>query len=156
MKKINPKSKAIAIAVILTLAMLIPLISLQTAIADPHPYTVKTYAYVEVNPRPVGVGQQAFVTFGIDKVPMTVGQDYGDRWNNLTLIIGYPDGTSKTLTGFVADDTGFYLHYMDTRPRRQLHLPMPLPWRIPNWRKPTAKQAGQQPESIHWRLLHTK
>jgi outer membrane protein assembly factor BamB len=105
MKKINSKLKKITIAVIL-IAML-TLITMQTAMADPHPYTVKTYAYVEVNPRPVGVGQQAFVTFGIDKVPMTVSQAYGDRWNNLTLIIGSPDGTIKTLSGFVADDTGF-------------------------------------------------
>ena len=72
MKKINSKLKKITIAVIL-IAML-TIITMQTAMADPHPYTVKTYSYVEVNPRPVGVGQQAFVTFGIDKVPMTVAK----------------------------------------------------------------------------------
>ena len=56
---------------------------------------------------PVGVGQQAFVSFGIDKAPITASGRFGDRWNNLTLTIGYPDGKSETLTGFMADDTGF-------------------------------------------------
>ena len=107
MKKINPKSKAIAIALLLTLSMLIPLLSFQTALADPHPYIVKTYCYIEVNPKPVGVGQEAFVTFGIDKVPMTVATKYGDRWTNMSVVITDPEGKSTTLTGFTADDTGF-------------------------------------------------
>ncbi len=105
-KKFN-KILATTLTAILLLSIAAAIIAIPTAKADNHPYTVTTYAYVEVNPRPVGVGQEAFVTFGIDKVPMTVATRYGDRWNNLTLTIGYPDGTSKTLTGFVADDTGF-------------------------------------------------
>ncbi|MGD6850424.1 MAG: PQQ-binding-like beta-propeller repeat protein [Candidatus Bathyarchaeia archaeon] len=101
------KFLATTLTAILMLSIAAAIIAIPIATADNHPYQVDTYCYVDVNPRPVGVGQEAFVTFGIDKVPMTVSTRYGDRWDNLTLTIGYPDGTSKTLSGFVADDTGF-------------------------------------------------
>jgi len=101
------KTVAIILTAILTLSIATATLYIPVATADEHPYNVTTYCYVEVNPRPVGVKQDAFVSFGIDKVPMTVSTRYGDRWDNLTLTVGYPDGTHKTLTGFVADDTGF-------------------------------------------------
>ena len=147
---------AIAIAVLMTISVVIPVFNLQTVKADPHPYTVKTYCYVEVNPRPVGVGQQAFITFGIDKVPMTVATRYGDRWTNLTLTINYADGTTKTLSGFTADDTGF--SYTTWTPDRegnytfQCHfLGQYLTGANP---PPTGWTDGTS--SIHWRLLYTK
>ena len=102
----NNKILAIAIALLLTISIATPLY-LQTVKADPHPWTVTTYCYLEVNPIPVGVGQQAFITFGIDKVPMTVSTRYGDRWTNLTVTITDPSGQVTTLSGFTADDTGF-------------------------------------------------
>ena len=104
--KLN-KTLAATLTAILIVSIAATLIAVPSTKADNHPYTVATYCYVDVNPRPVGVGQEAFITFGIDKVPMTVSTRYGDRWNNLTIAIGYPDGTSKTLSGFIADDTGF-------------------------------------------------
>jgi outer membrane protein assembly factor BamB len=102
------KNKLLATTLtIILLASIAATLIIPLTTADVHPYKVATYCYIDVNPRPVGVGQEAFVTFGIDKVPMTVATRYGDRWDNLTITIGYPDGTSKTLSGFVADDTGF-------------------------------------------------
>jgi hypothetical protein len=109
MQKTKKSNKILAttLTILLVLSIATAITSIPSANADVHPYRVTTYAYVDVNPIPVGVGQEAFVSFGIDKVPMTVSTRFGDRWNNLSLTIGYPDGTSKTLTGFVADDTGF-------------------------------------------------
>ncbi|MDR1992051.1 MAG: PQQ-binding-like beta-propeller repeat protein [Nitrososphaerota archaeon] len=98
---------SIIIIAIFMLSIVATIITIPDTTAAVHPYTVTTYCYVDVNPIPVGVGQEAFVTFGIDKSPMTVSNQYGDRWDNLTLTIGYPDGTTKTLTGFRSDATGF-------------------------------------------------
>jgi hypothetical protein len=106
-KNNSGKIKAIAITLLLTLSIAIPTFSLQSANAHDPAWIVKTYAFLDVNPDPIGVGQEAFVTFGIDKVPMTVSAQYGDRWTNLTVTITYPNGDAKTLSGFTADDTGF-------------------------------------------------
>ena len=59
---------------------------------------IKTYAFIAVAPNPIGIGQTANVTFGIDK-PQDVQPTgpYGDRWTNYTVIITKPDGTVKTL-----------------------------------------------------------
>ena len=38
---------------------------------------------------------------------MTASGAYGDRWTNLTVTITDPNGKVTTLTGFIADDTGF-------------------------------------------------
>jgi outer membrane protein assembly factor BamB len=101
-------NKILAIAMItLMLLSTATILFIPSTKADVHPFTVTTYCYVTVNPTPVGVGQEAFISFGIDKAPPNAQAGYGDRWTNLTLTIGYPDGTTKTLTGFKADDTGF-------------------------------------------------
>jgi hypothetical protein len=65
--KNSVKTKAIIIALFLSFTIAVPMFSLQPATADNHPYQVTTYAFCEVNPKPVGVGQEAFITFGIDK-----------------------------------------------------------------------------------------
>jgi len=107
MKKINNKILAVIIATILVLSMAFSIVVLPSANAHTPIWTVKTYAFLDVNPDPIGIGQQAFVSFGIDKVPMTVSAAYGDRWTNLTITVTDPDGQVSTLTGFTADDTGF-------------------------------------------------
>ncbi|MCW4046871.1 MAG: PQQ-like beta-propeller repeat protein [Candidatus Bathyarchaeota archaeon] len=102
-----PKKTTTAIALFLVLTFALSLVGLPAVTAHDPPWMIKTYAFIDVNPDPIGVGQEAFVTFGIDKVPMTVSAQYGDRWTNLTVEITYPDGSKKTLSGFTADDTGF-------------------------------------------------
>lgn len=101
------KSVAIAIAIFLTISMGASTIVVPSSSAHTPPWIVQTYAYIAVEPSPLGIGQEAFVTFGIDKVPMTVSAAYGDRWTNLSVTITEPGGKVDTLTGFVADDTGF-------------------------------------------------
>ncbi len=73
-------------------------------------WQLKTYAFIDANPDPIGIGQTAFITFGIDKVPNTVSGAYGDRWTNLTVTVTDPAGKVTTLSGFRADDTGFLTH----------------------------------------------
>ncbi len=111
MQNLNKISKnrilTIALALLLTLSIATPIFSSQTAKAHSPVWQIKTYAFIDVNPDPIGIGQTAFVTFGIDKVPNTANAAYGDRWTNLTVTITDPNGKATTLSGFVADDTGF-------------------------------------------------
>ncbi|MGD0451163.1 MAG: PQQ-binding-like beta-propeller repeat protein [Candidatus Bathyarchaeia archaeon] len=101
------KTLAIAIALLLTLSIATPIFSLQTVSAHTPPWQIKTYAFIDANPDPIGIGQTAFITFGIDKVPNTVSGAYGDRWTTLTVTVTDPTGKVTTLSGFTADDTGF-------------------------------------------------
>jgi outer membrane protein assembly factor BamB len=104
---LNKDKGSTVAALLLMFAMAFSLIALPAAIAHDPPWSVKTYAYLEINPDPVGVGQTAYVSFGIDKVPQTVSGAYGDRWTNFEIEVTQPDGHIQTLTGFTADDTGF-------------------------------------------------
>ena len=106
-KNLNNKKLAIAIALLLTLSIATPILSMQTANAHTPPWILRTYGFIDVNPDPIGIGQTAFVSFGIDKVPNTVSGAYGDRWTNLTVTITDPNGKVTVLSGFTADDTGF-------------------------------------------------
>jgi outer membrane protein assembly factor BamB len=79
------------------------------AVSNAHTpvWNIETYAFIAVEPSPIGVGQSAFVTYGIDKPPMTANAQYGDRWTNFTITITKPDGKIETLKNLKADDTGF-------------------------------------------------
>ena len=107
MQILRNKTTAIMIALLLVISMSASMMLLPATNAHTPPWTVKTYCFLDVNPDPIGVGQIVYVTFGIDKAPPTANARYGDRWTNLTITITYPDSTTKTLSGFMADDTGF-------------------------------------------------
>ncbi len=70
------------------------------------PFQIPTYAFISAQPNPVGVGQQVSLNFWLDKVPPTANGPYGDRWQNYTVKVTSPDGTSKTLGPFTSDDAG--------------------------------------------------
>ncbi len=97
---------AIAIALFLMLTMAVTLVALPAANAHDPPWTIQTWAYLSVEPNPVGVGQEAFVNFWIDKVPPTAVAQYGDRWHNFTVKVTNPSGNEETLGPFMSDDTG--------------------------------------------------
>ncbi len=115
MKTLKNKTFATMIALILLISIATSMMLVPTASSHTPPWTVKTYAYIDVNPDPVGIGQTVYVTFGIDKVAMTTSGAYGDRWTNFTITVTKPDASKETLTGFTADDTGFsYTKYTPT------------------------------------------
>jgi PQQ-like domain len=106
-KKLMYGSKiAIAIALILTLTMTFAMVALPGVKAHTPPWIIPTYAYINVDPNPVGAGQTAFVNFWLDKVPPTANGAYGDRWENFTVTITDPDGNKQTLGPFTSDDAG--------------------------------------------------
>jgi len=102
------KNKIAAITlVIFFLVSTISLIALiPTSNAHTPPYTIPTFAYISVQPNPVGVGQQASLNFWIDQVPTTANQAWGDRWGNFTVKVTHPDGTIENLGPFTSDAAG--------------------------------------------------
>ena len=97
---------AIAISLFLMFAMAFSLIALPAANAHDPPWTVKTYAFIEVNPNPVGVGQTAYVNFWIDCVPPTAIGSWGTRWHGFKVTVTDPDGHTNDLGTFDSDATG--------------------------------------------------
>jgi hypothetical protein len=100
------KGKAITAITLLMITMTIPMLTLQPATAHSPPYSIPTYAFINVAPNPAGIGQAVTVGFWLVQPAPTSSGPYGDRWQNITLIVGHPDGTKETLGPFTADDTG--------------------------------------------------
>jgi hypothetical protein len=67
---------------------------------------IPTYAYLQVEPNPVGLGQSVFVSMFLDKVPPTASGIAGDRWQGFTVKVTAPDGTTQTLGPYSSDNVG--------------------------------------------------
>jgi hypothetical protein len=106
MKIAKNKTMAIAIAIFLMLSMAASMILVPNANAHSPPWTIPTYAYINVAPNPAGVGQTVTVGFWIQIPPPTASGAAGDRWHNFKVTVTHPDGTTETLGPFTSDDTG--------------------------------------------------
>ena len=99
MQKILKGNKiASAIIIILMISTALPLFALPTKAATS---TKATYAFINVMPNPVGVGQSCLLDVGI---PDPIGAA-GDGWN-LTVTVTKPDNTTETLSPIKTDSTG--------------------------------------------------
>ena len=88
-KKVKLKNKTIAtISVILMLTFS----ALAAGISTVKAADVKTYAFLSVNPNPVGVNQQVQVTIWLSPIPP---ESYVDYFHDLTVTITKPDGTTE-------------------------------------------------------------
>ena len=96
----------IAIALILMIAMVTSIFAVPLANAHDPAWTVPTYAFISVEPNPVGVGQTAYVNFWIDKVPPTAEGIWGSRWHDMQVAVTDPDGHTEELGTFDSDATG--------------------------------------------------
>ena len=106
MKILKNKITAITIAIFFMLSLAASVTNNLTTSAHKPPFTIPTYAYISVQPNPVGVGQQASVNFWIDQVPPTANQAWGDRWENYMVKVTHPDGTVENLGPFESDAAG--------------------------------------------------
>ena len=102
MKIAKDKTATIAIALLLTASMT----TLTMVNAHTPAWQIPTYAYISVAPNPVGVGQTVTVGFWLNQPPPDAGGPYGDRWDNMKVIVTHPDKTTETLGPFTSDDTG--------------------------------------------------
>jgi outer membrane protein assembly factor BamB len=106
MQKTMKKTMAILLTTLFILSATASITLLPITYAHNPALTIPTWAYLSVMPNPVGIGQEAFVNFWIDKAPPTAATIYGDRWQNFKVTVTKPDGTTETLGPFTADDTG--------------------------------------------------
>ncbi len=107
MKMKKDIKKAISIITLSILfASMISVAILPVANAHSPPWQLKTYMFVSIAPNPIGVGQSVNVNFWLNLPPPTANVQYGDRWNNMTVVVTAPDGTKETLGPFSSDDTG--------------------------------------------------
>ena len=106
MQKIKNKTFAILMAAILTISMGASIILLPNADAHTPPWSLPTYAFINIAPAPIGVGQTVNVNLWLQVPPPTASGAYGDRWTDLTVKVTHPDGATETLGPFTSDDTG--------------------------------------------------
>ena len=106
MKISRDKTKSSTAALLFVLTMAATLVALPTANAHTPPWDVRTYAFVTVEPDPIGVGQTALVVFWLDIYPPTAAGKGGDRWRNLEVEVTKPNGDKQTLGPFTSDPVG--------------------------------------------------
>ena len=78
MKKIS-KAKIATITTIITILFGVTMALTPLANAHDPPWNIDTWAYVSVEPSPIGVNQPVFVTMWIDKVPPMSTGPWGPR-----------------------------------------------------------------------------
>jgi hypothetical protein len=105
-KMVKNKIAAIIICIFFILSMIGSITLIPNANAHSPPWQIPTYAYLEVNPNPAGVGQTVNVGFWLGLPTPTASGVYGDRWTGLSVTVKLPDGTTSKLGSFTADDTG--------------------------------------------------
>ncbi len=91
---------------LLILTFAVSLIALPAANAHTPALSIPTWAYLNIAPNPVGVDQTAYVNFWLDKPPPTASGAYGDRWQNMTVTITTPTGSTEKLGPFSSDAVG--------------------------------------------------
>jgi hypothetical protein len=96
---LKTKTATITFAVFLIAAMAIALFPLNTVIGQE---TRSTNAYIGATPNPVGVGQETLLHIGIMQQLSSTAQG----WEDITVTVKHPDGTTETLGPFRTDATG--------------------------------------------------
>jgi hypothetical protein len=110
------KTKTSTIALVLTLTISATFVALPIVSAHEPPWEVPTHAYIVVAPDPIGVGQQLFVVYWLNWIPIGAGGVGGDRWTNLTIEITAPDNSKETFGPYISDPIGGgYLLYTPTQ-----------------------------------------
>ena len=107
------KEKIALLSTLLILSMATSMILLPNANAHTPSWNIQTYAFISVNPNPIGVGQRATVYMWLDEVydqAATSGEagvpanDY--RFHDYELTITLPTGTKTTQTfSYISDPT---------------------------------------------------
>ncbi len=107
MQKINGKILAIALSILFLLSISAAINPQANGALFPGT-TIPVWAYLQVVPDTVGLGQNALLVMWIDKPPPTAQGIFGDRWIGMTIEIVKPDGSKVTLGPFQSDDAGGY------------------------------------------------
>jgi outer membrane protein assembly factor BamB len=106
------KTAAIAIAIFLTLSMLVSMIPNASAqfgggSSTPHvpAWNIPTFAFIFAAPNPIGVGQATYIYVWLSNVFDSAAAVNTYRFNNYNLTITAPDGTKETHIFAIVQDT---------------------------------------------------
>ena len=115
MKFAKNKTAAIAIAIFLMLSMAASMMLVPNTSAHTPAWSIPTYAYINVAPDPIGVGQKVNVIMWLDKVlPNAAAATNSIRMQNYNLTITKPDGTKETHIFATVTDTTSSQYYAYT------------------------------------------
>ncbi len=99
------KTIAIAIAIFLMLSMSASTMLIPSASAHTPAWNIPTFAYIDVAPNPIGVGQVVHVYMWVDKVIANAAINNDIRFKNYELTITAPNGAKTTQTFATVEDT---------------------------------------------------
>ncbi len=115
------KSMSTLVALILISAIAIPLATLPAASAHTPPWQIPTYAFINVSPNPVGVGQKTMIVVWLSDTLPGTAEGNNIRFHNFKVTITKPDGsietrdwpivwdtTSSAYTAYTPDKVGTY------------------------------------------------
>jgi hypothetical protein len=105
---------AIVIALILTASMLTTMALVPNTSAHTPAWSIPTYAFINAEPNPVGVGQKLNIIMWIDKIPDGAAVGNSIRWHNYNLTTVAPDGTVSSVIFPVCQDTTSAQYYSFT------------------------------------------
>jgi outer membrane protein assembly factor BamB len=100
------KTTTLVIAIFLMLSMSASTMLIPFTIAHSPPLNIPTFSFCSISPNPIGVGQTVNVNFWVGEPPPTASGQFGDRWQNMTVVVTHPDGTTEKLGPFTSDATG--------------------------------------------------
>ena len=105
MQIVKHKNLALILSTILAISMAFAIVPLPTANAHTPPWQIPTFAYVQVAPNPVGVGQpvHVFIWLNVPHDGAAVTNDY--RFHNYLLNITAPNGITTTTSYANIQDT---------------------------------------------------
>ena len=125
---------AILIAALLTFSMTASMMLIPNANAHTPRWSIPMYAYINVAPNPVGVGQRVSVDMWLSKVLPGAEPIDNIRWQNYELTITAPDGTKTTQTwAVVSDPTANQDYYFSPTQTGTYTLNFTFPGQVYNW-----------------------
>jgi len=134
MKIAKSKSMAILIAALLTFSMTASLMLIPSANAHAPRWSIPTYAYINVAPNPIGVGQRVSVDMWLSIVLPGAEPIDNIRWQNYKLTITAPDGTTTTQSwAVVSDPTANQDYYFSPTQTGTYTLEFTFPGQVYNW-----------------------
>ncbi len=104
-KNIFSKRTVAIVTLFIAISMVLPMASLSTADAHTPSWTIESFAYISVAPTPAGVGQPVYIYMWVDLPLSGAGVNNDIRRHDYRLTITQPDGTNKTETWDVVEDT---------------------------------------------------
>src|SRR5208283_370479 len=99
------KTISIAISILFIFSMSASMMLIPAANAHTPALQIPTYAYINVGPNPVGVGQTTYVIMWLDKLYENAYTLNTYRFHNYELVITAPDGTNTTQSFPIVYDT---------------------------------------------------